>query len=72
MFGIRKKTAERQREIDERIAQIDADFNRKMDELNEKFKLENSIFDKMVTALNRGETEEAHRLYEELRILEEG
>lgn len=70
MFGIRRRV-DTKIDIDERIAKIDADFDREMDELKKKFALENNIFDKMVTALNSGRTEEAHQLYTELKKLEE-
>lgn len=71
MFGI-KRRVDTKIDVDERIAKIDADFDREMEELREKFALENNIFNKMVTALNSGQTEEANQLYLELKALEEG
>ena len=71
MFGFRRRV-DTEIDIDERIAKIDADFDREMDELKQKFALENNIFNKMVTALNSGQTEEANQLYLELKSLEEG
>lgn len=71
MFGFRRRV-DSEIDIDERIAKIDADFDREMDELKQKFALENNIFNKMVTALNSGQTEEANQLYLELKALEEG
>ena len=69
---LERANAKREIDVDERIAKIDADFDREMDELKQKFALENNIFNKMVTALNRGQTEEANQLYLELKALEEG